>query len=514
MMMKIPLPACSALTAGLILMMTTTASSAAVPLEWRARASLNDGVLAVADGMDRGRHHPITFANETHAFLLGGWSYTAVAANDFYMYDPMDDIWTEQDVSNLTVGTNYPPARSFAYGVVLNEINHPKAYLGFGMDENGIPLNDWWEFDMMTLIFRPLASCPGVGRNHPSMVPVYLNGQWSIHVGLGDSFDDAGEFINLGDYWRYDINTDTWEALPDFPESKRHHPYYFGLNGVSYVGLGHSGADPFIERDFYSYHTTTNTWRREPDFASYVESPPAVLAAGAATTSLAAATSEARVAGTQFSIEFPLVGTTTVPFTNATTRALGFVLSGDGDDHESMETGEFHAFYPASGDSSSTDGSATTSAAAAWWRQLTPHPGRARWAPGSFVLRGTTTAYFCCGYDRVTTILHADMWSIDLSALFTTELPTSTTTFNDLGNNDVDQNGTAPTTTVSSPTIGGGGNGSSNGNNNTSSPGPEGATTTTTNGAFAPAADTSAGRMMSFYAAVVMVFGMVLSSCT
>jgi hypothetical protein len=94
------------------------------------------------------------------------------------------------------------------------------------------------------------------------------------------------------------------------------------MNGVSYVGLGHSGEDPFIERDFYSYHTTTGTWRREPDFASYVESQPAVLAAGAAATGLAA-TSEARVAGTQFSIEFPLVGTTAVPFNNATTRALG-----------------------------------------------------------------------------------------------------------------------------------------------------------------------------------------------
>jgi hypothetical protein len=503
MMMKISLPACSALTAAVLILMMTTSSAATVSLEWVARSSLNDGLTA--DGLDRGRHHPITFANETHAFLLGGWSYTAVAAGDFFMYDPAEGVWTELDVSNLTVGINYPPARSFAYGVVLNEINHPKAYLGFGMDENGVPLNDWWEFDMSTLTFRPLAPCPGVGRKHPSMVPVYVNGRWSIHVGLGDSFDDAGEFINLGDYWRYDINTDAWEALPDFPASKRHHPYYFGMNGVSYVGLGHSGDDPSIERDFYSYHTTTGTWRREPDFASYVESPPAIPAAGGATvaTSLAA-TSEARVAGTQFSIEFPLVGTTTLPFNNATTRALGFVLSGDGDDHLSMETGEFHAFYPASG-SSSTDGSSTTTSAA-WWRQLTPHPGRSRWAPGLFVLRGTTTAYFCCGYDRVTTILHADLWSIDLSALFKTDL--TTTTSNDVGN-DVNQNGTAPNTTVSSPATG---DGNSGGNNNTSS-GQEGTTTTTTNGASAPA-DGSIGSMMQFYAAVVMVLGFVFSSCT
>ena len=64
---------------------------------------------------------------------------------------------------------------------------------------------------------------------------------------------------------------------------------------------------------------------------------------------------EARVAGTQFSF-----------------NGLGYVLSGDGDNHSSMETGEFWSYDPVS-DS---------------WTQLPPHPGTSRWAPASFIING------------------------------------------------------------------------------------------------------------------------------
>jgi N-acetylneuraminic acid mutarotase len=395
-------------------------------LEWRAQTSFDRSATAAVTSSSNGRHHPIVFANETHAFLWGGTTSTAAAANDFYLYDAATDAWTEllltaPSSSSSADADAFPPARSFAYGIVLNELYHPKAYIGFGANGDGIPLNDLWEFDMTTLAWRALAACPCRGRNHPSMVSVYNNGQWTIHMGLGDSYDDNGKFTNLNDYWSYDIDSDTWQPLSDFPSSKRHHPFYFPLHGASYVGLGHSdGNNPYIERDFYSYHVANNnTWRREPDFASYgylddQSSSSSPLTVGAAATSLVVTTTEARVAGTQFSIELPLVGANGPP-DNLLPGAIGFVLSGDGDDHRYMPTGEFHAFYPAN--------NATTTNATAWWRQLTPHPGGARWAPGSFVLRNTATAYFCCGYDRATGMLHSDVWSIDLSSLFSSIQP-------------------------------------------------------------------------------------------
>ena len=46
------------------------------------------------------------------------------------------------------------------------------------------------------------------------------------------------------------------------------------------------------------------------------------------------------------------------------------MLSGEGADHRSMSTGEFWRF------------------SAGEWKQLSPHPGRSRWAPSSFVLNG------------------------------------------------------------------------------------------------------------------------------
>ena len=225
--------------------------------------------------------------------------------------------------------------------------------MGFGSDISGNRLADWWEFDMMTLQFRQLATFPGAGRLHPSMVSVYSDKEndWEIHVGLGNGFN------NFNDYWSYSVNNDQWIQLPNFPSSQRHHPYYFGLGGVSYTGSGHSSK---IERDFYSFNGTA--WTKEPDFESYSMNNENNLV-----------TTEARVAGTQFSIVLPMRGSTDGG-SGELSGTIGFVLSGDGDDHRAINTGEFHAFYP----------NATKK-----WRTLPPHPGVSRWAPGSFVMRGT-----------------------------------------------------------------------------------------------------------------------------
>ena len=122
-------------------------------------------------------------------------------------------------------------------------------------------------------------------------------------------------------------------------------------------------------------------------------------------------TTEGRVAGTQFSIELPLEGGDANLI-----GSLGFVLSGDGEDHGPMAEGQFHAFYPAG--NILLDGPEGSSSS--WWRQLPPHPGYSRWAPGSFVMRGTARAYFTGGYDRALQILFSDLWMIDLSSLFLT----------------------------------------------------------------------------------------------
>ncbi len=77
---------------------------------------------------------------------------------------------------------------------------------------------------------------------------------------------------------------------------------------------------------------------------------------------------ESRVAGTQFSHD-----------------GYGYILSGDGDDHDYLETGEFWQYNPA-------DDS---------WSQLPSHPGLSRWAPGSFIIDGKV--YLVQGQERFLT---------------------------------------------------------------------------------------------------------------
>lgn len=389
-------------------------------LEWIPKSSFTAS-------SNLGRHHPIVFANETHAFLLGGTTADNAAVDDFYIYEPTTDVWTDlTDTPSQFPGT----PRSFGYGIVLNQANHPKAYLGFGASATSERLNDFWEFDMETHLWKQLSSLPpGLGRRHPSMVPVFnddATDEWTIHVGLGDGYVGNDQFSNFNDYWSYSIQEDTWTQLPDFPSSKRHHPFFFGIGGRSYVGLGHSdGQQPYIERDFYSYTSLEsntlqqNGWRQEPDFASYlVEASEGASRGGEGGSQQqirTLQTTEARVAGTEFSIDLPLVGDNNSNNTTDELRgSLGFVLSGDGDDHRAMSKGEFHAFYPPQEGNTTNTGVSEE----AWWRQLTPHPGASRWAPASFVMRGTANAYMTCGYDRSTNTLHSDMWMMDLSPLF------------------------------------------------------------------------------------------------
>ena len=209
-------------------------------------------------------------------------------------------------------------------GFSYGVVDNGKAYVGFGFNNFLGYLDDLWEYDPATDTWTQLASCPCLNRIHPAMVAV--NG--FIYVGLG-----GGENGNLGDWWEYDIANDSWSQKANFPDFQRHHPYYFGIDDFVYVGLGH-GTIPVngwdVYNDFFRYDPATDTWLELNNFPG-----------------------EGRVAGTQFSHE-----------------GRGYVLSGQGEDHLHLDYGEFYEYDPVS-DS---------------WFELNPHPGSARWAPGSFVI--------------------------------------------------------------------------------------------------------------------------------
>ena len=262
------------------------------------------------------RHHPITFSINGIGYSVTGTSSANVPTKDFYDYDPVNDSW-----STLPLFPGL--SRSFGIGTVApNNV----AYLGFGASTVQY-LRDFWSFDASDSSWTRLADCPCAGRRHPAMISIGDK----IYVGLGD-----GATGNLDDWWMYNITTNSWTQTADFPGAGRHHPFMFNASGDVFAGLGHAGQ--VIYRDWYKLDTASNTWSSMRPFPG-----------------------EARVAGTQF-----------------TAHGYGFVLSGDGDNHSFMQTGEMWRYDP-SRDS---------------WTQLPPHPGNSLWAPGSFVINNEV---YCFG---------------------------------------------------------------------------------------------------------------------
>ncbi len=286
-----------------------------------------------------GRHHPITFSSDEYGYIIAGQTGEGSYLNDVYRYNFQDGNWMQL--------SNFPgDSRGYAYGVSNNTF----AYLGFGSNENGY-LNDLWRYDMANDIWVELSSLPDIGRNHPAMI---LCGN-KIYVGMGSVDSD-----NLGDWWEYDIDSDIWSQKTDFPYGNRHHPFYFSIDNIPFVGFGHGNSvnnNIVIYNDFYKYDVNTDSWIQLNNFPS-----------------------EGRVAGTQFSFD-----------------GKGYVLSGDGDDHGPLDSGELWEYNP------ELDS----------WLQLSSHPGGARWAPGSFVIN--CNVFLTSGFEAESGIYYNDLLSYTLS---------------------------------------------------------------------------------------------------
>ena len=250
--------------------------------------------------------HSYGFALNDTGYLVAGQTDSGYS-DAFYSYDPTSDTWTTLE--------DFPGS---ARGYAIGDDWDGKAWFGFGNSSAGT-MNDLWVFDPATGIWEEKASCPCAARMHPAFIAIDDH----IYVGLGNS--SAGD---LNDWWVYDMATDTWSEKPDFPDTQRHHPYQFGIDGQVYVGFGHHGGEIF--NDLYRYDPSSETW-----------------------TEMATLPSQGRVAGAQFSHD-----------------GKGYALSGDGEGHTSMASGEFWQYDPLNDT----------------WASWPDHPGMSRWAPSSFVL--------------------------------------------------------------------------------------------------------------------------------
>ena len=335
MMTKERAPAAAALAVAVaaVALFTTAAAQTAVG-EWDT--SLPD---LPADP----RHHPITFTLGDTGYVMMGTTRA-----DIFAYNASSASWAAPRLRS-----GLPPWREFAYGVSVGggafgeTAAEQVAFLGLGRAGSSV-LSDWYMFDGESFYQR--APMPAGGRYHPAMVAVETARGWSVFVGAGGGVEG-----NLRDWYEYSVDDDTWTRRADLPGAARHHPFYWDarvridggeVKHYAYVGFGHGASAPRarppprideprarpltgarrasaptrartgygtplnprgIFRDVYRYDADEDLWEQMADFPG-----------------------EARVAGTQF----------TVHADAGAGRDRPFVLSGDGDDHGTIETGE------------------------------------------------------------------------------------------------------------------------------------------------------------------------------
>lgn len=179
----------------------------------------------------------------TKAYVGFGGS-DGVPFKDLWEYDSETEEWTQ--LSDCDCSPRYHPAF-----IQLDD----KIYVGLG--NNPANLDDWWEYDIPTDTWTQKDDLPGPSRHHP----FYFGVDGVAYVGLGHGNSVGGNLSIYNDWYKFDPATDEWTQLNDFPGEARVAGTQFDYNGKGYVLSGDGDDHGFMEEgEFWEYDTETDQW--------------------------------------------------------------------------------------------------------------------------------------------------------------------------------------------------------------------------------------------------------------
>jgi len=188
---------------------------------------------------------PFIFAIGSYIYVGGGGNLCGGPINSFYRYNPANNSWIAR--ANLPVPLEGAAGASDGtYG-----------YVACGRTTGGTYTNTLYQYDPTTDTWTSLSTVPGnVGRRRPSMA--YYQGK--LYIGGGWTGSQCRQ-----DFHAYDIATNNWTALPDYPTT-HFDAWAVAYNGKVYVTGGHPGCDNYCTNQYYSYDIASNSWSAMPVF--------------------------------------------------------------------------------------------------------------------------------------------------------------------------------------------------------------------------------------------------------
>ncbi len=121
--------------------------------------------------------------------------------------------------------------------------------------------NVLYKFDLKTYEFTKLMGWESSGRGGCSGFII----DDDIYIGLG-----ASTYSNYSkEFWKYNILSNEWEKIEDFPGEFRQNAFAFTLSGKGYVGGGFnliSGGSYPKFTDIWCYDPIQNEWKQRNEF--------------------------------------------------------------------------------------------------------------------------------------------------------------------------------------------------------------------------------------------------------
>jgi N-acetylneuraminic acid mutarotase len=168
-------------------------------------------------------------------------------------------------VGNWLTRSDYEgDARSEAVAFSIGNIGYVGTGYNYNNDER---LKDFWAYDADQNYWRQIAdldtaaSSDKVAEARSGAVAFAAAGKG--YVGTGSN----GQKL-LNDFWVYDPENNTWNAIAPFIGSARSHAVAFSINNIGYVGTGNDGSDL---KDFYAYNPGNDTWEQKISYQSKVK---------------------------------------------------------------------------------------------------------------------------------------------------------------------------------------------------------------------------------------------------
>jgi N-acetylneuraminic acid mutarotase len=186
-------------------------------------------------------------ARGTKAYV-GFGGFGGAYFKDLWEYDTETEEWTQ--LADCPCDARLHPAF-----VQLDD----KIFVGMGNNQSN--LKDWWEYDIPTDTWTQKDDLPGPTRHHP----FYFGIGDIAYVGFGHGNNFQGNLSIYKDFYQFDPATDEWTQLNDFPGEARVAGTQFDYNGKGYILSGDGDNHSFMEEgEFWEYEPETDTWTQLP----------------------------------------------------------------------------------------------------------------------------------------------------------------------------------------------------------------------------------------------------------